>query len=301
MRPLSVAPLVSPNMRVVKDRAHALRVAVPRGWYLGRVSLTPTLAPPASILAAATFPPRADRRRACGLWPDMPQVEIGPKDALVHVGEELDAQPGRLPLRPRRFRLLEQVRRSGFDEPVRSVFPWRCLNRPGIAGVYSSFRAHGRLLHLTAVAGERTSRRVRGQLLGVIEGLRFGPPPPVGVRVSPTRGDPDTMFELEIVAGERSGRRGRRLRRYWAEVRGPRAFACVIEHDAGFGYGPPGARLRAKLDPSRTKGLRWCRGRFRGVVKYRDGYGCPPRGRCRPPDDFPTEQRTAGRFAFTVH
>ena len=100
VRPLSVAPLVSPNMRVVKDRAHALRVAVPRGWYLGRVSLTPTLAPPASILAAATFPPRADRRRACGLWPDMPQVEIGPKDALVHVGEELDAQPGRLPLRP---------------------------------------------------------------------------------------------------------------------------------------------------------------------------------------------------------
>ena len=271
------------------------------GIWVGE-SLTPTLAPPASILAAATFPPRADRRRACGLWPDMPQVEIGPKDALVHVEEELDAQPGRLPLRPRRFRLLEQVRRPGFDEPVRSVFPVP-LPQPA--------RHRGRVLLVSRPrAADAPRRRWRasapcggcgascsGRSRGSASGLRrrsvtfwFLRPEAIRTPCSSCRSWPESA-----AAGVDAG-----CARYWTEVRGPRAFACVIEHDAGFGDGLPGARLRAKLDPSRTKGLRWCRGRFRGVVKYRDGYGCPPRGRCRPPDDFPTEQRTAGPFAFTV-
>ena len=60
--------------------------------------------------------------------------------------------------------------------------------------------------------------------------------------------------------------------------------ACVIEHDAFFSHGPPGARLHALLDPRRTKGGRWCRGRFRGVLRYRGS----------------AYTRRAGSFTFTV-
>jgi hypothetical protein len=229
----------------------------------------------------------------------MPQVDVGPREALVHIHEDLDAQPGRLPLQPRRFRLLQQVRRPSLNEPVRSVFPWRCLNRPGIVGLRVSFRAHGRLLYLTAVAGERSSKLRRRQLLGLIQGLRFRPPR-VPVHVRPNSGRPRTVFRLEIVAGKRSARQGRRQRLYSAEVQGPLRSACVIQHATTFGYAPPGARLQARLDPSHTKGNKWCRGRFRGVIKYHDGFVCPPRRTCRPPTDFPTEDRTVARFGFRV-
>jgi hypothetical protein len=177
---------------------------------------------------------------------------------------------------------------------VASVFPWRCLNRPGIVGLRVSFRAHGRWLHLTAIAGERTSRRRRRELLGVGESLRFGPPAPVPVRIQPPSGHPKTRFRLELVATHRSGRRGRRERGYWAAVHGPHRFACVIENDTWFSDGGPGARLRAVLDPSRTKGRRWCLGRFRGVVRYRDAI-CRRRGPCDR-----VYMRTAGHFRFTV-
>ena len=294
VRVLSLRPAVLLDAQIVRDRAHGVGFSLPAAWYRGRESLTPSLAPPASsILAVATVPPHAQPRRACGFWPDMPQVRIRPRDALLHVEEELDAYPGTKPARPRRFRLLEQVRRPAVDEPVRSVFPWRCLNRPGIAGFYESFRAHGRLLHVTAIAGERTSRRRRRELLGVAESLRFGPTPPVRVRVEPATGGPRTRFRLELVSTHRTGR-GRRERDYWASVHGPRRFACVIERDGWFSYGPPGATLHAELDPSRTEGNRWCRGRFRGVVRYRDAI-CFDRNACER-----VYIRRAGHFSFTV-
>ena len=224
----------------------------------------------------------------------MPQVAVGPRDALLHVGEELDAYPGTKPDRPRRFRLLEQARRPAMDEPVRSVFPWRCLNRTGIAGFYESFRAHGRWLHVTAIAGERTSRRRRRELLGVADSVRVGPTPPVAVRVEPATGGPRTRFRLELVSTHRTGP-GRRERDYWAAVHGPGRTACVIQREAWFSHGRPGARLRATLDPRRTEGNRWCRGRFHGIVRYRDAI-CFRRNQ-------PCERvyiRRAGRFSFTV-
>jgi hypothetical protein len=268
--------------------------SLPPGWIRGHENLTPNLAPPgSSILAVATFPPRAQPRRACGFWPDMPQVRVRPRDALLHVEEELDAYPGTKPTRPPRFRLLEQVRRPALDEPVRSVFPWRCLNRPGIAGFYESFRAHGRWLHVTAIAGERTSRRRRRELLGAVESLRFGPTPPVRVRVQPSTGRPGTRFRLGLVSTHRTGG-VRRVREYWASVRGPLDTACVIQNEARFSYGPPGAKLRATLDPRRTKGNRWCRGRFRGVVRYRDAI-CFGGNACER-----VYIRRAGHFSFTV-
>ncbi len=175
-RTLMLSPLLPSRASIVRDQAHRLRVAVPSGWVRGDESLLPRMArPERSILALATFEPHAEPRRACGNFPDMPHVTIGPRAALLHVEEQLEAYPGSKPTRPGRFRLKQQTRRPGRNEPVASVFPWRCLNRVGIVGLWTSFRAHSRLMHLTAVAGERTSRRQRRELVGIAESLRFGP------------------------------------------------------------------------------------------------------------------------------
>jgi hypothetical protein len=295
VRTLQLRPLEPPGARTLHDSAHALRVAVPRGWQRYRRRLTPRLvSTEGTILAVTTFAPSRRRERACGASPDTPHVRIGPRDALLHVEEQLDAQPGTRPRRPRSPKLQQQLRRPGLNEPVASVFPWRCLSRSGIVGLHISFRAHGRLVSVTAVAGERTSTRRRRELLGMLQSLRFGPPAHVDVAVRPRSGDPDTRFGLELVSAYRTGRRGRRARDYWAEVRGPGRPACVIQNEAPFSTGPPGARLRAVLDPRRTKGQRWCLGRFRGVVRYRDGL-CRPSGECRH-----MHTRIAGRFRFVV-
>jgi hypothetical protein len=138
-RPLALRPLMPAGARTLHDRSHSVRVTVPPGWHHSAESLTPGLAPGGSILAVATSRARAEPRRACGHWPDMPQVAIGPRAALLHVGEELDAQPGSKPPRPRRLRLWEQLRLPGLNEPVASVFPWRCLNRGGSSASASRF------------------------------------------------------------------------------------------------------------------------------------------------------------------
>jgi hypothetical protein len=293
-RPLALRALPVPAGRTVRDRKHALRVALPPGWRRSHLTLTPRMAEGGTILTVATFDPGARIRLGCGWPPDLPQTPIGSRDALLHVEEQLGVRPWHLPRRPRRFELWKQLRRPGVDERVRSVFPWRSLNRPGIVGFWTTFRPHGRLLHVTAVAGEHTGRRLRSKLLGIAESLRVGPTPPVRVGVHPPVGRPWTRFRLELVSSGRTGRHGRRERAYSAAVRGPLRTACVIETGTWFTHGPPGSRLHAVLDPSRAKGGRWCRGSFRGVVRYRDGL-CRRPGRC-----FHMHVSRAGSFSFSV-
>ncbi len=163
-----------------------------------------------------------------------------------------------------------------------------------MVGLHTWFRARGRLMYVTGVAGERTGVRRRRELLGVAESLRFGPTPEVEVGVRPWVGGPDMRVGLSLFATHRSGATGRRVRWYSAAVRGPARVGCVIENDTRFSTGPPGHRIRAVLDPHRTKGRRWCRGRFRGVVRYTDGI-CRKDGQCHR-----VYMRRAGRFGFTV-
>src|SRR6202042_2756150 len=53
---------------------------------------------------------------------------------------------------------------------------------------------------------------------------------------------------------------------------------CVNNRDRMFADGPAGRRVRAVLDPARGEGgpEGWCRGRFRGTVRFVEGYACPP-------------------------
>ena len=176
---LSVRPLRPARARLVRDRRHGLQVAVPLGWRVSHRDLTPHMGEGGTILTVATFNPGERVRRGCGWPPDLPQTPIGSRDALLHVEEQVGVRPWHLPRRPQRFELWKQLRRPGMDERVRSVFPWRCLNRPGIVGFWTTFRPHGRLVHVTVVAGEHTGTRLRRELLGIAESLRFGPAPPV--------------------------------------------------------------------------------------------------------------------------
>jgi hypothetical protein len=295
-RELPLHALVPPDADAFRDPGPAVRVPLPEGWEAVPADLTPRLSRAyPGILAIATFDPRDRPRRACGSLPDVPATPIGPRDALLHISEDLDAQPGTLPRQPRRLTLREQLRRPRSSDRLRSVFPWRCLNRPGIVGERIWFRSHGRLLWLTAIAGEQTSTRIRRELLGIAQGLRVGPTPEVEVGFLPGVGRPSTRFRLMLHATHPTGRHGRRVREYWAAVHGPHEVACVVQNEAWFSHGPPGAALRATLDPARTKGGRWCRGRFRGVVRYRDAI-CARR-------DAPCRRvyiRRAGHFWFTV-
>jgi hypothetical protein len=178
-RALPLRPLVPPDAHIVRDSARALSVRLPSGWQTFGGNLTPRLAAAyPGILIASTFDPGARPRRGCGTAPDLPQTPIGPRDALLHVQEQLDAQPGKLPRRPQRLEVREQLRPLRRNELGRNVFPWRCLSRPGIVGLRTWFRAHGRLIFLTGVAGHDTDTRQRRELLGVAESLRFGPPRP---------------------------------------------------------------------------------------------------------------------------
>ena len=279
-RTLPLRPLMPAGARRLHDRSRAVSALVPPGWHRTRANVAPRMADPRPIVTVATFPARVARRAICGSSPDIPHVEFGADDALLIVTEELGASPGHLPRRPRRFAL------------ARSPFP--CLARRGFIGFRRWFRAHGRWLELTAVAGERTPKRMRRTLLGVAESLRFGPTPPVKVRVEPPEGRPRTRFRLELTSTHPTARQGRRERVYWAAVEGPHKVACVIQNEAWFSHGPPGARLRAVLDPNRTKGNRWCRGRFTGILRYRDAI-CDRRGPCER-----TYLRRAGHFSFTV-
>ncbi len=95
----SLRPLMPRDAEVVREPELGYRVSLPAGWEQVRADLTPRLAPEGgTILAVATFRPRGG---TCGPEPDLPDTAIPPRGTLLLVQEELDAQPGNLPRRPR--------------------------------------------------------------------------------------------------------------------------------------------------------------------------------------------------------
>jgi hypothetical protein len=164
---LDVAPRLPPGAVAYADRRHAVRVRHPTGWHRARANLTPRLAAPGTILALGNRPLRPGG--GCSRAPDHPRVDIGPRDAAVFVEEEANARADLAPARPRRLVLRRQVRRGG-----ERLFPWDCLNRVGIAGLRTMFRADDRVLHVTVVVGESAGARTQSHALGIAESLEFG-------------------------------------------------------------------------------------------------------------------------------
>jgi hypothetical protein len=297
---LRLAPRMPAGARAWASTRHRLRVSVPPGWHVGREQLLPRMAPPGAILALGTFVPRREPGVACSRAPDLPQLGVGRREALVLVEEDARGHAWLALARPERFRLMRQLERvSDRVGGGRRVFPWNCLNHPGVAGLWTVFGASGRLLSVTAIVGRDAPRRVLRETLGVLESLRFERREH-SISVVPADGRPSTGFVVRLVTGTSTGTRGRRRKVYVARVSGPPRSACVIEHETYFPPAPRGTRVAASLRPQRTHGGRWCRGRFRGLITLRYGFACPRRGPCRVPANFPRHTERVGRFTFVV-
>ena len=164
---------------VHSDPKDGVKMTVPAQWNTTRRSLTPMLGNGtgggrAGSVAAGTVRLRPDRGMACSDSPAQPQVEIGPTDALVHVGVQPNQNSAGGDGRPRPFRLLEQVRPVEPERPRSGqVFPWNCLDRVGISGIYTFFGADRRVFYVTAVVGEEAPDSTRSEVLGVLESLEL--------------------------------------------------------------------------------------------------------------------------------
>ena len=171
---LDVEPWVPRNGIVYHDPKHRLRVTYPPSWHRARATLLPRMAEPGGILAVGSFPLRREPRAACSGEPNQPEVEVGPNDALVLVEEDGQGRADLAPTRPRRFRLRKQLRPvDPGDARGRQVFPWSCLNRVGIVGLWIFFGEQRRVFYVTAVVGESASSLIRSQTLAVLNSLRF--------------------------------------------------------------------------------------------------------------------------------
>ncbi len=159
---LDVEPRVARDAITYRDRKHRLRVTYPSSWHRARSSLIPRMAPPGGILAVGNFPLRREPRAACSGEPNQPEADVGPHDALVLVYENGQARADLAPKRPRRFRLRKQLRPVDHRDPHGGqVFPWNCLNRVGIVGLWAPFGEQRRVFDVTAIVGESASLLVR--------------------------------------------------------------------------------------------------------------------------------------------
>lgn len=169
---LDLDPRLPDKTTTYFDPEHRLRVRYPANWERARQTLTPRLKHDGGIaVGTVSFPPQSGQ--ACSARPDLPQVEVGANDALVHM--QIQPIKGAVAQKESpRFQLLEQVRPVEPDRPASGqVFPWGCLNRVGIAGVRTFFGFEGGVAYVTAVVGEDAPDSTRREALGVLESLRF--------------------------------------------------------------------------------------------------------------------------------
>lgn len=125
----------------------------------------------------------------------------------------------------------------------------------------------------------------------------------VDAKVSPGNGQRFTPFVVSIETADSTGRRGNTRRTYRASVQAvkPRA-ACVNNRDMMFPLRAVGATASVALRPAGGEGghLGWCRGTFRGTVKYVVGFACPSVGTCQAPSAVKRKVETVARFTFEV-
>ena len=123
------------------------------------------------------------------------------------------------------------------------------------------------------------------------------------LKVSPSAPRRHDRVAVAFTSRRATGVFGQERRSYWVQAHSVRPRpACVNNRDRGPPARPAGYRLRALLDPARGDGggLGWCRGRFKGTVRYSVDYACPATGTCQPPKGFTRRSAIAARFTFVV-
>lgn len=167
-------------------------------------------------------------------------------------------------------------------------------------------RVHLCLLGLCLVAGGCGDRAERGASTGVADDLvpseasREAAGASVRVSVTPRSGRRATVFRVSLRSRASLGRAGSRRRLYAAAARGPFKAACVVDLAAFIDRGRRGEVVAGSLDPTTAKGGRWCRGRYRGQVRYVDTFACPVKDVCVVPRGFQKVEGVVGRFSFRV-
>jgi hypothetical protein len=134
-------------------------------------------------------------------------------------------------------------------------------------------------------------------------GPRLAAPTVTRLKVSPPAPRRHDRIAVSFTSGRSTGVFGSQRRYYWIQAHSVRpASACVNNRDRGPPSRPAGYRLQALLDPARGDGgvLGWCRGRFKGTMRYSVDYACPASGTCQPPKGFARRSRVTARFSFTV-
>ena len=173
--PLAVEPQMPAGARLYEDYERRVRVTLPTDWHRATAEVAPRLGLSGEVLAVGSFPIARSPHGSCSQAPDQPQVRVGPRDALVFVEEDTHAHGDLAPLRPRRFRLWRQV--GPFDptpDAGRSgIFPWGCLNRVGIAGLWTFFRDGNRVIYVTAIVGKAATAKTQSTTLAVLNSLMF--------------------------------------------------------------------------------------------------------------------------------
>jgi hypothetical protein len=126
----------------------------------------------------------------------------------------------------------------------------------------------------------------------------------VEVSVAPATGRRMSVIRVSFESGVRLGAtRDKRRRGYYVVAKRLKGMSgCVQHREAYVDRGRAGQRVVAAIDPRRGKGgdLGWCRGRFRGVLHYYDGFACPRTGRCRSPAGFEKLNRVVAKFRFRI-
>jgi hypothetical protein len=172
--PLSVEPRLPAGAKTYADHENGARVTLPSDWHRATDDVAPQLAS-GQVLAVGSFPIRRNRRASCSRAPDQPEVRVGPRDALVFVEEDTRARADLAPARPRRFRLWKQLNPTD-QAPVAGrarIFPWDCLNRRGVAGLWTVFGDGDRVFSVTAIVGKAATPETQSTTLAVLNSLRF--------------------------------------------------------------------------------------------------------------------------------
>jgi hypothetical protein len=145
---------------------------------------------------------------------------------------------------------------------------------------------------------------VGGPATGIAETKRVVMPIPSGPRpaVSPLRGGRHVGFRVFVINQHHTGVFGKTRRSYHVEAHAVRpAVACVNTTYQRFPDGELGETMYATLSPDGEGGpVGWCRGLFKGTVRYEEAFACPPIVKCETPRGFPARSEVVVRFTFRV-
>jgi hypothetical protein len=164
------------------------------------------------------------------------------------------------------------------------------------------------LVSAAVVAGcdsdERRAAEEKGTELSPTEASERASRTPLELTVVPRAGHRTSIIRIGFKTPIRIGTAaGNRRRGYFLVARRRGGMSgCVQQRDGFVRPGRAGQRVVGRINPARGKGglLGWCRGEYRGKVRYYDLWACPDTEVCAEPDRFESIDQVVARFRFSI-